>query len=197
MITIDLADPDLPAGPPPRDSLLPVAFLLVLIPLVLTFAIHQRTASLMVETLRFEQRLAGLAEAQTRAEAARRAAAEQRHGDAVAAVLLSDAQTTLDLVPRLAASLPAGIRLSALDVGPLEVRIAGTAVSAGALASWLAGLSAADPVWAWGDPELRQAPAAAGIEFEVRSPRAAPGSGTQIAGANSRLPRHDVLAASR
>lgn len=169
MIGIDLADPSVVTGPPPSHLLAPLWLGAVLLPLAFAGALHQQSGSLIAEAAALQQRVAEADAAETSAESAKRRAAMMRGLLSAADVLRRDAGAMQGLVPALAASLPAGVRLAEVRVLQGEVTATGSARGAAEVTEWLAAMTASGVQVEWGPAELNQpSPSARRIEFRLR-----------------------------
>ncbi|MBU3693956.1 MAG: hypothetical protein FGM40_03910 [Rhodocyclaceae bacterium] len=185
MIAIDLADPDLPLGPPPQHLLAPVWLFGVLLPLALVGLLRHQTDTALAKGLALERRIEQAAHAEALAQKAQARQAEALRERQAADQLEQEAIALLELVPALAHGLQAGLRIEEIHIAAGEVSASGSAASAAGVSAWLSALPPSAARVAWGAPELRQAGASGGVNFSVRGqwPEAALAAPDRHAGA--------------
>lgn len=176
MIDIDLADPQIPAGPPPRHLLGLAALALIVLPLAVCAGLQHATSLLQAAAVAAERHIETLEARAARVREGQRRAAEQRAGEAALLALRTHARAMMALTPALTAQLQPGMQVSALALDRSGGRIAGTARSSAAVSRWLAASARTTAALVWGAPEIRHAPGdAGGVEFELAVRRATPG----------------------
>jgi len=167
LIAIDLADPDLAAGPPPAHLLPSFWLSAVLVPLASAALLQAETADLTPATRALQQRVESVT------QAARRRSAEQerlatRQREVAAAIGLRQAFAgRVDLLHGVLSRVPAAVRFEEVDLSGDEFVISGSATSAALVAAWLEGVDGRYPV-AWSAPELRQTVAPTRVRFTIR-----------------------------
>jgi len=171
---IDLADPDIPAGPPPAHLLAPAWAFAVLLPLALAGLLFLGVGELQKGNTGLAQHIVRL-ESDVAQSRAARSRTEMLVGVAASAdAVRRDAVSLLDALPAIAMGMPPELRLQQAEITSGIVRVTGQAASASDVSAWLAAIAGATGPAAieWLPPELRHSGGArSGVEFTMHGRR--------------------------